>query len=194
VEKGLVNSKGWTVLHEAIDRRRMDVANELVQLLNESLLEKKDAGGIVPLHLAAMHHDGYDVCESLLHDRRVEVDVAEEQAGWTPLHVAASHGHADHCRLFLSYGANTQAMTMAYNDFLGRCSENDIEDESNPLQLCEDDATRRILMRADTTFGRKRPRPAAVSAADLVTRGLSPAASHFLTATPAGKRIIKRLR
>jgi ankyrin repeat protein len=178
VEKGLVNSKGWTVLHEAIDRRYMDVANELVQLLNESLLEKKDVGGVVPLHLGAMHRDGYEVCESLLHDRRVEVDVAEDTSGWTPLHVAASHGHADHCRLFLRYGAKTQAMTTGYNGFLGRCMVIEIEDESNPLQLCEDDATRRILMRADIEFGCKRPRPAAVTPA----------------ATPAGERIIKRLR
>ncbi|MGH9665618.1 MAG: ankyrin repeat domain-containing protein [Bryobacteraceae bacterium] len=93
----------WTLEYCAL-RGKTDVAKMLLALGADP--NKPGAGGVTPLHLAAMK-DHAGVVEALLaHGAKVNV---RDDAGQTPLHEAALGGSAKAAEILLAHGAEIDA-------------------------------------------------------------------------------------
>ena len=97
---GAMNSKGYTPLHQACFYLRTDAAVELIN--RDPNLDLSTRGeGYTALCLASMQ--GATLIAQHLLDHGA--DIQKGHCGWTPLHEASEHGHADIVHLLLSRGA-----------------------------------------------------------------------------------------
>ena len=67
-------------------------------------INRKDASGRTPLHIAALQ-DRVDVVRQLF-EAGVDIDATDTQSGYSPLHVAAMQGHAGVSEILVKYGAD----------------------------------------------------------------------------------------
>ena len=94
--------KGNSVLHEAIRRGAFEHATLFIDQGIE--LTELNEEGLTPLHLAARHNHCRIVNDLL--EKGADIEITDQQAGWTPLMYAASNGSTQLCHILLSYGAN----------------------------------------------------------------------------------------
>jgi len=95
-----MNSDGYTPLHQACIYLRNDAAIELINRDTDLDLAVRDKG-YTALGLAAMKGATLIMQHLLDHG----ADLQKGPTGWTPLHEASEHGHADSVHLLLSRGA-----------------------------------------------------------------------------------------
>jgi len=102
---GASNSKGWTVLHSAVDAGNAEQTGSLLRN-RPGLVQADDGDGHTPLHVAADR--GHREVAALLVDAGAKID-APDSCGWTPLHTAAANGRVATAELLIARGANFNA-------------------------------------------------------------------------------------
>jgi ankyrin repeat protein len=99
-----IDGSGWTPLHFAVEKRRLDVvrvllANERINvncrdvIFESSLIMYHAIGNCMPLH-HAVHNDDLAMVELLLAAPRIDPNCRDAE-GKTPLHIAAAKGNVE---------------------------------------------------------------------------------------------------
>ncbi|XP_064167129.1 ankyrin repeat and SOCS box protein 18 isoform X2 [Anguilla rostrata] len=130
---------GKTALHEACENDNTDCVELLLERGASAGLPSED--GYTPLHLCRTPQSLR--CAKALVRHGARVDVASEDEGETPLHVAARHGLHHHAQLYLRYGADVNARSASGVTPLGAAcagaqgpADQDEGQEDGYLQLC----------------------------------------------------------
>jgi protein phosphatase 1 regulatory subunit 16A len=141
IESEMANSG---ITQEFIDERRAEperrMLNDMKHLHqnNISLKDERLNDGSTYLHVAAAQ-GYYDVAAFLI---RCDVNVnARDNDFWTPMHAAASWNQPDIIELLFEYGADINAKTKM---------------EEKPLDLCDDQQTRQVILTLQQTEARKK--------------------------------------
>ena len=101
-DRNIQTTDGWTLLHAAADRGRLDVAMPLLYFGSTNPNAGNEQGS-TPLHL---------VSQGKYNSKEHGVDVnAREKHSWTPLHLAAFKGRVEIAQVLLDHGANVKLET-----------------------------------------------------------------------------------
>lgn len=121
------SSDGSSLLHHAASYGHTDLMQKLLEALPLELLERGDSDGKTALH-CAMWQDPKPEIVRLLIDNGADVN-AKNLFGFTPLHLAAQHGHLDSARLILAKGADPLSFNANDDtpfDLALRCGKDDV--------------------------------------------------------------------
>ena len=119
------SADGFTALGLAAFFGRRDVLEYLLEAGADPNAASKNQMHVAPIHSAVAHRKpgaALAMAEALL-SKGAEVNVAQA-GGWTPLHQAAAHGHADMVALLLSCGADAGAESDRGETPLGMAENN----------------------------------------------------------------------
>ena len=116
------NGGGWTFLHQVADKKRnlkewTEIAELLLKYGADINATTEDEFKSTPLHLAVFR-ENYEMAKLFLNHDNININ-AEDNKGWTPLHLIAdkkgSHEYlkksTEIAELLLKYGANVDAVT-----------------------------------------------------------------------------------
>ena len=90
----------WTVLHQAAEQDKQEIADYLIQ--HRAEVDTKNDNGLTPLHIAASYNS-VEVAKLLL-EHRAEVNTKDND-GLTPLYIAARDNRVEVAKLLLEHGA-----------------------------------------------------------------------------------------
>ncbi|KAF0720286.1 Aste57867_430 [Aphanomyces stellatus] len=93
----LVDTNGWSALHDACSNGHMEVVRYLIQYLDVNV---KNNNGQTPLYLAAQNGK-LEIVKFLL-DKNAHVGAVSNN-GWSPLHDASSNGHLEVVKVLVNY-------------------------------------------------------------------------------------------
>jgi ankyrin repeat protein len=143
----VVDEQGWTLLHVGAAKGHLDVVRYLVE---QGLSpDTKDHLGFTPLYYAA-YNDHFD-CAAFL----VTITTSEETGKFTPMAIAAAHGHLRIVRLLLTpanlnaknHQGFTPVMGAAMNDQLDVVKE--LANQGADLELATNNGHRALHLAAE---------------------------------------------
>ncbi|XP_053994187.1 nuclear factor NF-kappa-B p100 subunit isoform X1 [Hylaeus volcanicus] len=105
------NSSGKTPLHYAVLQNQPEITKALLELGADP--NRSDEHGCSPLHAAVRVPRAGACVGALLADKVVDIE-AHNDAGWTPLHLAAEAGSYEAVCLLVQAGANVNNTDMSY--------------------------------------------------------------------------------
>ncbi|XP_043595634.1 nuclear factor NF-kappa-B p110 subunit [Bombus pyrosoma] len=105
------NSSGKTPLHYAVLQNQPETAKALLMLGADP--NRTDEHGFSPLHAAVKIPDAGLCVDVLLVEKGIDIE-AHNDAGWTPLHLAAEAGSYDAVCSLIRAGANVNNTDMSY--------------------------------------------------------------------------------
>lgn len=134
------NNYGKTPLHYAIKRRLWKIAGSVLAAGPASIVNEFSIGSTQwsILHIAAIN--GYaDVLARLGRSADHRVLNSQEQSGWTPLHLAVRHLHADAVDILLRYGASLTPTHQHWNPLhtLAATCDFDALEATDPVKAAE---------------------------------------------------------
>ncbi|MCA7010493.1 ankyrin repeat domain-containing protein [Wolbachia endosymbiont of Tribolium confusum] len=115
------DKQGYTPLHYAAWRGRLEVAKFLIEKGADMNAADTSTAGKKPIHVAA-ENNNRDIIEFLL-SKGVSVDAADNN-GWTPLHYAASKDCLEVAKFLIEKGADINAENMYGKKPIQRAAEN----------------------------------------------------------------------
>jgi ankyrin repeat protein len=135
----LVDSWGWTVLHRLAAYGSAIDVRKLIQLGASTSHLRMPLGWSAIFHSA--HWGNLGTFVELLKYHPEDIIHAEDARGWTLLHVAASAGREEICRLLLGLGANHRAVSRSSSICMRKsihglcCTPSDVAAAQNPAHL-----------------------------------------------------------
>ncbi|XP_015438643.1 PREDICTED: nuclear factor NF-kappa-B p110 subunit [Dufourea novaeangliae] len=105
------NSSGKTPLHYAVLQNQPEITKALLMLGADP--NQSDEHGCSPLHAAVKNPQAAACVDALLSEKKVDTETHND-AGWTPLHLAAEAGSYNAVCLLVQAGANVNNTDMSY--------------------------------------------------------------------------------
>ncbi|KAF7358512.1 HET-domain-containing protein [Mycena venus] len=92
---------GWTALHRALSKGRLDIAQLLIEC--STFVDQANKDGWITLHYA-LSKDHLDIAQLLI-ECSTSINQADKH-GWTTLHLASSKGHLNIVQLLMKHSAS----------------------------------------------------------------------------------------